>query len=93
MLERVAESWMHSSKSGKPDNEGYIATGSRRLSRGLAGPVLHKRREDSVQVRGQVVSIPFPFADLKAAKLRPALVVMEVEEDCVVIFSLTIRLH
>jgi len=37
-------------------------------------------------VKGKIVLIPFPFTDLTAAKLRPALVLFEGEEDVVVAF-------
>jgi mRNA interferase MazF len=37
-------------------------------------------------LKGKIVLIPFPFADLTAAKLRPALVLFEGERDVVVAF-------
>lgn len=37
-------------------------------------------------MRGKIVLVPFRFTDLTAAKLRPALVLNESEEDLVVAF-------
>ena len=37
-------------------------------------------------MKGKIVLVPFPFTDLSAAKLRPALVIHEGEEDVVVAF-------
>lgn len=37
-------------------------------------------------MKGKIVLVPFPFTDLTAAKLRPAVVVYEGEEDVVVAF-------
>lgn len=37
-------------------------------------------------MKGKIVLVPFPFTDLTAAKLRPALVIHEGKEDVVVAF-------
>jgi mRNA interferase MazF len=37
-------------------------------------------------MKGRIVLVPFPFTDLTAAKLRPALILHEGKEDVVVAF-------
>lgn len=37
-------------------------------------------------MKGKIVLVPFPFANLTAAKLRPALVIYEGEKDAIIVF-------
>jgi len=37
-------------------------------------------------MKGKIVLVPFPFKDLTAAKLRPALIIHEGKEDVIVAF-------
>ena len=40
-------------------------------------------------IRGEVVVIPFPFSDLKKSKLRPALVLAELQGEGIILWQIT----
>ena len=44
-------------------------------------------------VKGDVVVVPFPFSNLSQAKRRPALVVVDLEGDDIIICQITSQLN
>ena len=44
-------------------------------------------------VKGDVVVVPFPFSDLTQAKRRPALVVVDLEGDDIILCQITSQLN
>jgi mRNA interferase MazF len=44
-------------------------------------------------VKGDIVVVPFPFSDLTKAKRRPALVIVDLEGDDIILFQITSQLN
>ena len=44
-------------------------------------------------VKGDVVVVPFPFSNLSQAKRRPALVVVDLEDDDIILCQITSQLN